>query len=74
MRVIRLSGVESEMDLGYATLHQLLTPFLDGLGQLPGPQREALGLVTGPPPGRFLVALATLTMLTGPAPVSHCCA
>jgi DNA-binding CsgD family transcriptional regulator len=70
MRVIRTSGAESEMDLGYATLHQLLMPFLDGLGQLPAPQRDALrsafGLVAGPPPDRFLVGLATLTLITEP--------
>src|SRR5262249_25078938 len=70
MRVIMTSGAESEMDLGYATLHQLLMPFLDGLGQLPAPQRDALrsafGLVAGPPPDRFLVGLATLTLITEP--------
>ena len=68
MRVARVTGVESEMDLGFAGLHQLLVPFLDGLGQLPGPQRDALrlafGLVAGPPPGRFLVGLAALTLVT----------
>ena len=71
MRVIRVSGVESEMDLGYATLHQLLMPFLGSLDGLPQPQREALrsafGLVAGPPPDRFLVGLATLTLITGPS-------
>ncbi|HEX6520264.1 MAG TPA: ATP-binding protein, partial [Streptosporangiaceae bacterium] len=71
MRVIRASGVESEMDLGYATLHQLLMPFLGSLDGLPQPQREALrsafGLVAGPPPDRFLVGLATLTLITGPS-------
>jgi DNA-binding CsgD family transcriptional regulator len=68
MRVARLAGVESEMDLGFAGLHQLLVPFLEGLGRLPPPQRGALqsafGLTTGPPPDRFLVGLATLTLLT----------
>jgi DNA-binding CsgD family transcriptional regulator len=68
MRVARVSGAESEMDLGFAGLHQLLGPLLDGLDRLPGPQRAALqlafGLSEGPPPDRFLVGLATLTLLT----------
>jgi hypothetical protein len=57
--------------LGFAGLHQLLAPFLGGLGQLPGPQRQALGsafgLVAGPAPDRFLVGLAALTLLTDAA-------
>src|SRR5246127_2757537 len=71
MRVARVSGAESEMDLGFAGLHQLLGPLLDGLDRLPGPQRAALrlafGLSEGPPPDRFLVGLATLTLLTDAA-------
>ena len=42
-RVARVAGVESEMELAYAGLHQLLTPMLDRLERLPGPQREACG-------------------------------
>ena len=68
MRVARVAAVEPEMDLGYAGLHQLLIPFLDGLDRLPAPQlgalQSAFGLTTGPPPDRFLVGLATLTLLT----------
>ena len=68
MRVARVAGVESEMDLGFAGLHQLLVPLLEGVGRLPPPQRGALqsafGLTTGPPPDRFLVGLAALTLLT----------
>ena len=60
-------GVESEMELAYSGLHQLCSPVLDHLDRLPGPQRDALtvvfGLSSGPPPDRFLVALATLTLL-----------
>jgi DNA-binding CsgD family transcriptional regulator len=71
MRVARVAGVESETSLGFAGLHQLLVPLLDGLDRLPAPQRAALqsafGLVAGPPPDRFLVALATLTLLTNAA-------
>jgi len=71
MRVARVAGAESEIDLGFAGLHQLLAPFLDGLDRLPAPQRAALqsafGLRTGPPPDRFLVGLATLTLVNDAA-------
>ena len=71
MRVVHVSAAESEMDLGFAGLHQLLGPLLDGLDRLPDPQRAALesafGLSEGPPPDRFLVGLATLTLLTDAA-------
>ena len=71
MQVARLAGVESEMDLGFAGLHQLLVPFLGGLERLPAPQRGALsaafGLAAGPAPDRFLVGLAALTLITGAA-------
>jgi len=60
-------GVESEMDLAYSGLHQLCAPLLDHLDELPVPQRNALatvfGLSTGPAPDRFLVGLATLTLV-----------
>ncbi|WP_433379951.1 helix-turn-helix transcriptional regulator [Actinoplanes sp. CA-142083] len=60
-------GVESEMELAYSGLHQLCFPVLDRLDRLPRPQRDALavvfGLSSGAPPDRFLVALATLTLL-----------
>src|SRR5262249_32756442 len=68
MQVTQVTGVESEMDLGFAGLHQLLIPFLGSLRQLPVPQREALGsafgMTAGPPPDRFLVGLAALTLIT----------
>jgi len=67
MRICRLTGVESETQLGYAALHQFLLPFHGQLERLPGPQRQALrstfGLVAGPPADRFLVALGVLTLL-----------
>ena len=60
------AGVESEMELSYSGLHQLCAPMLDHLDRLPDPQRDALATVfgrsTGPPPARFLVGLATLTL------------
>src|SRR5262245_12103043 len=71
MQLARVAGVQAEMGMGFPGLHQLLIPFLGGLGQLPGPQRQALGsafgLVAGPPPDRFLVGLAALTLLTDAA-------
>jgi DNA-binding CsgD family transcriptional regulator len=71
MRLARMAGVQAEMGMGFAGLHQLLVPFLDGLDGLPVPQRQALGsafgLVAGPPPDRFLVGLAALTLMTDAA-------
>ncbi len=64
--VARAVGVESEMELAYAGLHQLCAPMLDQLGRLPVPQRDALATVfgrsAGAAPDRFLVGLATLTL------------
>jgi hypothetical protein len=64
--VARAVGVESEMELAYAGLHQLCAPMLDRLGRLPVPQRDALATVfgrsAGAAPDRFLVRLATLTL------------
>src|SRR6185503_18155647 len=60
-------GIEMEMELAYSGLHQLCSPMLDHLDRLPTPQRSALATVfgheTGPAPDRFLVGLATLTLL-----------
>jgi DNA-binding CsgD family transcriptional regulator len=68
MRVLRAVGVESEMELAFATLHQLCAPLLDQLENLPAPQRDALetvfGMRGGTPPERFLVALAVLSLLS----------
>ena len=65
-QVVRAVGVESEMELAYAGLHQLCAPMLDRLDRLPVPQRDALATVFGrnadAAPGRFLVGLATLTL------------
>jgi AAA ATPase domain len=66
-RVVRASGIESEMELPFAGLHQLCVPMLDRLERLPGPQRDALwvafGLAEGTAPDRFLVGLAVLSLL-----------
>ncbi|MFG2757352.1 AAA family ATPase [Streptomyces wuyuanensis] len=70
-RAIGVAGVESEMELPFASLHQLCAPLLDGLDRLPGPQRDALsvafGLKEGDAPNRFLVGLAVLGLLAGAA-------
>src|SRR5690242_1104755 len=47
LRVLRAEGVEAEMQLAYATLHQLCAPLLGRLQDLPAPQRDALGTVFG---------------------------
>lgn len=64
--VLQAVGVESEMELAYASLHQLCGPMLDRLPGLPAPQRQALevvfGLSLGPAPGQFLVGLAALSL------------
>ncbi|GAA0448386.1 transcriptional regulator [Paractinoplanes deccanensis] len=71
LRVLRAVGVESEMELPYATLHQLCGPLLDRLPRLPPMQREALetvfGLRAGTPPERFLVGLAVLSLVSDEA-------
>jgi DNA-binding CsgD family transcriptional regulator len=69
--VLRVSGVESEMELPYAALHQFCRPMLPHLQKLPGPQRAALatafGLESGVAPERFFVGLAALHLLA-----EHC--
>jgi DNA-binding CsgD family transcriptional regulator len=66
-RVARIAGVESEMELPFAGLHQLCAPMMGRLGALPEPQQAALGvalgLSSGAAPDRFLVALAALSLL-----------
>ena len=66
-RVARIGGVESEMELPFAGLHQLCAPMMDQMDPLPDPQRSALrvafGLESGAAPDRFLVGLATLGLL-----------
>ena len=68
LRVLTAAGVQSESDLPFAGLHQLLRPVLDHLGALAGPQRDALqsafGLGERPAPDRFLIALAALDLLS----------
>jgi hypothetical protein len=71
MRIARVAGIESEMELAYAALQQLCAPMLGSLDRLPDPQRQALGAVfglwAGEPPDRFLVGLAALSLLADAA-------
>jgi hypothetical protein len=66
-RLLDAAGVESEMELAYAGLHQLCAPVLDRIDGLPGPQRDALHtafrLKAGQAPDRFRVGLAVLSLL-----------
>ncbi|HXO07195.1 MAG TPA: AAA family ATPase, partial [Solirubrobacteraceae bacterium] len=70
-RVLRAIGAEWEMELPFAGLHQLLGGLLDGRGQLPAPQRDAVatafGFSSGPQPDRFLIGLAVLSLLSSAA-------
>ena len=67
LRACSIAGVESEISMEFGGLHQLLLPFLSLLEDLPPPQcralRVAFGQQAGPPPERFLVGLAALTLL-----------
>jgi DNA-binding CsgD family transcriptional regulator len=67
-RIVRAAGVEPEMELAYAGLHQLCAPFADQIETLPGPQRDALGTAfgrrDGGAPNRFIVGLAVLGLLS----------
>lgn len=66
-QVVRVDGVESEVQLSYAALHRIVLPFMDRMGHLPPPQRAALesafGISASGSPNHFLVGLATLALL-----------
>jgi DNA-binding CsgD family transcriptional regulator len=67
-RVLRAGGVEAELELAYAGLHQLCTPLLAAIDRLPAPQQDAVrtafGLAAGAPPDKFFVGLAVLGLLS----------
>ncbi len=67
-RVERMTGVQPELELAFAGLHQLCQPMLDHLEAVPAPQRAALrtalGMSAGPAPDRFLVGLGVLSLLS----------
>src|SRR3982074_1292772 len=68
VRIARAVGVEAEMELPFAAVQQLCTPFFELMERLPQPQHDALGvafgLSAGPAPNRFLVGLAVLGLLS----------
>ena len=70
-RLVRAAGIESEMELAYAALHQLCAPLLDRLDDLPAPQRDALStafaLSAGPTPDRLRLGLAVLGLVSAAA-------
>jgi hypothetical protein len=70
-RIERAAGVQLEMELAFAGLHQLCAPMLDRLEAVPAPQREALrtafGMSSGPAADRFLVGLAVLSLMSAVA-------
>jgi DNA-binding CsgD family transcriptional regulator len=71
MRTAEIEGVQAEMELPFAGIHQLCAPLLDGLQELAEPQQNALrvamGVLSGDRPDRFLVAVAVLNLLAGTA-------
>jgi DNA-binding CsgD family transcriptional regulator len=71
LRLLRAVGVQSEIELAFAGLHQLCGPLVDRLDRLPDPQREALsvafGISDGEAPDRFVVGLAALSLLSDTA-------
>jgi DNA-binding NarL/FixJ family response regulator len=68
LQILRVAGVQSEMELFFAALHQLCAPILDRIDRIPQPQRQALatifGLAPGPPPDPFMVGLAVLSLIS----------
>jgi DNA-binding CsgD family transcriptional regulator len=66
--IARTTGVEAEVELAFAGLHQLCAPFVDRLERLPSPQADALNIALGrcggDAPDRFLVGLAVLSLLS----------
>ncbi|MFF2040487.1 ATP-binding protein [Kitasatospora sp. NPDC058170] len=68
VRVLRVEGIESEMELAFGGLHQLFLPVLDLVDALPQPQAAAMravfGLTGDGVRDRFTVGLAVLTLLS----------
>ena len=68
MRVLRVAGSEHESGLGFAGLHQLLAPAAPFIARIPEPQADALSVAlmlrSGPPPERFAIGVAALTLLS----------
>jgi hypothetical protein len=68
MEVVLIAGIQSESQFGFGALHRLLVRFMDRTRALPQRQRDAIGaafgVVNGPPPDRFLIGLAALSVLS----------
>jgi DNA-binding CsgD family transcriptional regulator len=68
MRILRARGIESEAEIPFAGLAELLRPALSALDRIPGPQATALAgaLALGPahPRDRFAIGAATLSLLS----------
>jgi predicted ATPase len=71
MKVLTVTGTRQETDLPFAGLHQIVQPVLDGVGDLPPPQRDAVltafGMATGNDPNLFYVALGALKLFVSAA-------
>lgn len=72
-RCVHVVGVQSDMELAFAGLHQLCAPLMNHVDELPEPQREALNVAfgrgVGATPDRFLVGLAVLSLMAAAADV-----
>lgn len=70
-QIAQASGIQSEMELAFAGLQQFCAPLTKYSGAIPDPQREALAIAfgtrSGPPPDRFLIGLAVLSLLAAAA-------
>ena len=71
MQTLTVTGTRLEADLPFAGLHQLVQPFMEGVGGLPAPQRDAVltafGMSPGTGPNLLFVALGTLKLLAAAA-------
>jgi DNA-binding CsgD family transcriptional regulator len=71
MQMLRGTGVESESELAFAGVHQVVWPLLDKLGEIPAPQaaalKGALGLDAPAGDDRFLIGAAVLSLLAAGA-------
>ncbi|MBT0772869.1 helix-turn-helix transcriptional regulator [Kineosporia sp. J2-2] len=67
LRVLRACGAETEAELPFSGVHQLLYPLREYIDRLPPTQREALhrafGLADGPQPSRFVISAAALALV-----------
>jgi hypothetical protein len=67
-RVVRAAGVESEMELPFAVLHQLCAPMLNSLARLPSPQSDALRMAFGLGAGSHRIASPSASRCSGCSP------